>query len=148
MFRTTPLTLLGLVAAFCFWIKEQNVQNPALEGSRLQRFIDLLLGKGEERETRSRKLSLLSLWAYLFSFVLFMTLGDKKFDRYILPIYPIVEILAALGLCQLLEPLRRRCPELVEGLRVALATGRFSMGEDAFGLKAVAKPSQGFSPTV
>ena len=72
-----------------------------LEGSCLQRFIDRLLGKGEERETRSRKLSLLSLWAYLFSFVLFMTLGDKKFDRYLLPIYPTVDILAALGLCRL-----------------------------------------------
>jgi hypothetical protein len=101
LFRTTPLTLLGLVAAFCFWIKEQNLQSTTLAGSHLQRSIDLLLGKGEERETRSRKLSLLSLWVYFFSFVLFMTLGDKKFDRYILPIYPIAEILAALGLYQL-----------------------------------------------
>jgi hypothetical protein len=107
LFRMTPLTLLGLVAAFCFWIKEQKAQNTTLEGSRLQRFIDLLLGKGEEREARSRRLSLLSLWAYLFSFTLFMTLGDKKFDRYLLPIYPMAEILAALGLCQLFEPLRR-----------------------------------------
>jgi hypothetical protein len=65
------------------------------------RFIDRLLGKGEGKETRSRRLSLLSLWAYLFSFILFMTLGDKKFDRYILPVYPMAEILAALGLCQL-----------------------------------------------
>jgi hypothetical protein len=101
LFRTTPLTLLGLVAAFCFWIKEHKVQNTAVEGSRLQRLIDRLLGKGEERETRSRRLSFLSLWAYLFSFVLFMTLGDKKFDRYILPVYPMAEILAALGLYQL-----------------------------------------------
>ncbi|HID65285.1 MAG TPA: glycosyltransferase family 39 protein [Anaerolineae bacterium] len=103
LFRTTPLTLLGLAAAFCFWLKGQRTFAPdeAKESSYWQRFIGLLLGKGEERETRSRKLSLLSLWAYLFSFVLFMTLGDKKFDRYILPIYPMVEILAALGLCQL-----------------------------------------------
>jgi hypothetical protein len=101
LFRTTPLTLLGLAAAFCFWVKEQSVQNTTLDGWHSQRFIDLLLGKGEERETRSQKLSLLSLWAYLFSFVLFMTLGDKKFDRYILPIYPVVDILAALGLCRL-----------------------------------------------
>jgi hypothetical protein len=120
LFRMTPLTLLGLVAAFCFWIRGywEELQSPSTssgrgpsigsgsgttlpEGLYLQRLIDLLLGKGEERETRSRKLSLLSLWAYLFFFVLFMTLGDKKFDRYILPIYPMAEILAALGLCQL-----------------------------------------------
>ncbi len=124
LFRTTPLTLLGLAAALCFWVKGQRtfaplgfairqsggrITNPARakEGSHRQRFIDLLLGKDEEREARSRKLSLLSLWAYLFSFVLFMTLGDKKFDRYILPVYPTVEILAALGLCQLLESRQR-----------------------------------------
>jgi len=55
-------------------------------------------------------LSLLALWAYLFSFLLFMTLGAKKFDRYILPIYPTVDILAALGLCQLLESWRKFYP--------------------------------------
>jgi hypothetical protein len=32
----------------------------------------------------------------------------------------------------------------LEGCELALATGRFSVGEDAFGLKAAAKPSQGF----
>ncbi len=147
LFKTTPLTLLGLVAAFCFWVREcwpvvchseersdacpepgrreesrswqasdlpcgerdpfdkLRVTNPGV--TFLMRFVDLLLGRGEDRETRSRKLSFLSLWAYLFFFVLFMTLGDKKFDRYLLPIYPMVEILAALGLCQLFEPLRR-----------------------------------------
>ena len=138
LFRTTPLTLLGLVAALCFWIRgyQKELQRPStdlcnaelpensnldngtsisgsLRGAKrrsnpLQRLIDLLLAKGEERETRSRKLSLLSLWAYLFSFGLFMTLGDKKFDRYILPIYPMMEILAALGLCQLGMLLARR----------------------------------------
>jgi hypothetical protein len=29
---------------------------------------------------------------------------------------------------------------------MALATGRFSVGEDTFGLKAAAEPSQGFPP--
>jgi hypothetical protein len=37
-------------------------------------------------------------------------------------------------------PLRR--------LRIALATGGFLVGEDAFGLKAAAEPSQGFPPEV
>jgi len=44
-------------------------------------------------------------------------------------------------------PLRRRCPELAEGLRIALATGQFTVGEDAFGLRATGEPSQGFTPT-
>ena len=134
LFRTTPLTLLGVAAAFCFWIKEQNVQNMTLEGSHLQRLIDLLLGKGEDRETRSRKLSLLSLWAYLFAFALFMTLGDKKFDRYILPIYPMVEILAALGLCRL-------------GALVVKRVGTTLLGNSvsAFGLAMAAILQAGFA---
>ncbi len=110
LFRTTPLTLLGLVAAFCFWVRECWS-------------IDLLLGKGEEKEARSRKLSFLSLWAYLFSFVLFMTLGDKKFDRYILPIYPVVEILAALGLCQLGALLAKRVSGRILSGRSAWVSG-------------------------
>jgi hypothetical protein len=139
LFRTTPLTLLGLVAAFCFWVKEQSAQNRTLEGWHLQRFIDLLLGRGEERETRSRKLSSLSLWAYLFSFVLFMTLGDKKFDRYILPIYPIVEILAALGLCQLGALLAKR---IGRRYRDTILSGRSAW---AFGLAVVAALQAGFA---
>jgi hypothetical protein len=123
LFRTTPLALLGLIAAFCFWIKEQKMQNTTLEGSRLQRFVDLLLGKGEEREIQSRRLSLLSLWAYFFSFALLMTLGDKKFDRYILPIYPAMEILAALGLCQLGTLIARKVGGRILASRSAWALG-------------------------
>jgi hypothetical protein len=44
--------------------------------------------------------------------------------------------LFALGLYALLTPLRR--------LRIALTAGRFPVSEDAFGLEAAAKPSQGF----
>lgn len=111
LFRTTPLTLLGLVAAFGFWIKGRRHSAGAKENSPLPRWMDLLLGASEEREARSRQLSWLALWAYLFSFVCFMTLGAKKFDRYILPVYPTVDILAALGLCQLLESWRRFYPQ-------------------------------------
>jgi 4-amino-4-deoxy-L-arabinose transferase-like glycosyltransferase len=148
LFRTTPLTLLGLAAAFYFWIRgywsvtchseeRSDEESRSWEASELlceerdpslslrvtntsatltsTRWIDRLLGKGDERETRSRKLSQLSLWAYLFSFVLFMTLGDKKFDRYILPIYPVAEILAALGFCQLGRASLRRLPKPSQG---------------------------------
>ncbi|TEU21896.1 MAG: hypothetical protein E3J21_01250 [Anaerolineales bacterium] len=109
------------------------------------RFIDLLLGRGEEREARSRKLSLLSLWAYLFSFVLFMTLGDKKFDRYILPIYPIVEILAALGLCQLFEPLRRLGSSFQAGSVFARRESSCDQGYSQPFDKLRTSPSQGWA---
>ena len=123
LFRTTPLALLGLIAAFCFWIREQTTQDAALKGSPWQRFLDLLLGKAEEREVRSRRLSLLSLWVYFFSFALLMTLGDKKFDRYILPIYPAMAILAALGLCQLGTLIARKVGGRILASRSAWALG-------------------------
>lgn len=41
---------------------------------------------------------LLYLGIYLFFFMLAMTLGSKKLDRYILPIFPILTILSAFGL--------------------------------------------------
>lgn len=40
----------------------------------------------------------LAILAYIILFCLQMTIGDKKFDRYMLPIYPCLDILAALGL--------------------------------------------------
>jgi hypothetical protein len=38
---------------------------------------------------------------YVILFVAFMTLGEKKQDRYILPIYPVLNIIAAIGLVQI-----------------------------------------------
>ncbi len=41
---------------------------------------------------------LLGVGAVLFFFLIFMTLGEKKQDRYVLPIYPMLDIVAAGGL--------------------------------------------------
>jgi hypothetical protein len=43
------------------------------------------------------------LWAFVVLYVLFMTTGAKKFDRYLLPVFPVIDILAALGLLALGE---------------------------------------------
>ena len=48
------------------------------------------------RERRGRLLRLLAL--FVIGFGLFMTLGQKKFDRYLLPVFPFCDIIAALGL--------------------------------------------------
>ena len=43
------------------------------------------------------------LLAFVFLFVLFMTFGEKKQDRYILPVYPVLGIVAAIGLVQIFK---------------------------------------------
>jgi hypothetical protein len=43
------------------------------------------------------------LLVFVVLFVLFMTVGEKKQDRYILPVYPILSIVAAVGLVEILN---------------------------------------------
>lgn len=72
--RTTPATLIGLVlAAVAAWRGSPPLDTPT---------------------TRRSALALL-LFALLFT--LGMTLGAKKFDRYLLPAFPALDVLAALG---------------------------------------------------
>ncbi|TEU12805.1 MAG: phospholipid carrier-dependent glycosyltransferase [Anaerolineales bacterium] len=72
LFRMTPLTLLGTAASLA-----------------------LLVGKSE------KKLDILLLLAYVFLYMAFMTMGSTKAERYLLPVFPAVDILAAVGLCGL-----------------------------------------------
>jgi len=48
------------------------------------------------------------LMTFVLLFSLFTTLEPTKFDRYLLPVFPVVEIIAAIGLCALLEELGHR----------------------------------------
>ncbi|MFQ5577247.1 MAG: ArnT family glycosyltransferase, partial [Anaerolineae bacterium] len=61
----------------------------------------------------------LLLWAaaFLFFFMLEMTLGEKKQGRYILPIYPMLDVVAAAGLAWLV---RARRKEIRWGLAAAV----------------------------
>jgi hypothetical protein len=85
LWRTTPLVLIGLVSA-----------GLALWGRRWPL---------AEQPVRQCALALL-LFALLLT--VGMTLGAKKFDRYLLPAFPALDILATLGLFALLPPLTRR----------------------------------------
>ena len=66
-FRATPWALLGLAALFVGW-----------------------------RQVRQRW-EVLLLAATAIAFAVAMTLGAKKFDRYLLPVFPLVDIIAAVG---------------------------------------------------
>jgi len=49
-------------------------------------------------ETRRRRTAVCLLLGFCLTFSLFMTLGAKKFDRYLLPVFPPLDLLAGLGL--------------------------------------------------
>ncbi len=74
LFRSTPPVLLGLAAALFLWIRNRA---------------------GESRR------AILSLLLYALGFALLVTVGHKKGDRYLLPIFPAVDVLAAFGLWHL-----------------------------------------------
>ncbi len=88
LFRTTPAMLLGLVFAVWFAI------------GRLRHTFAALWATPRAR-------ALLTLLAFVAFWTLIMTLGPKKFDRYVLPTWPALIILAAAGWDALLERIPR-----------------------------------------
>ena len=53
------------------------------------------------RKTKFSELNLTVMLFALFILLIYvlMTIGEKKMDRYMLPLFPVIDILAALGLC-------------------------------------------------
>ena len=80
LFRSTPAVLIGLVAAAVLgWRRQWPLEAP----------------------TRRRSALGLALFALLVAVI--MTLGAKKFDRYISPVFMALDIVAALGLLGLVQ---------------------------------------------
>jgi hypothetical protein len=94
LFRTTPAMLIGLIAAVVFglkWLKSGLAQRHWLE-----------------RPTPAAVRVLAILAAFVPFWTIVMTIGPKKFDRYILPTWPALIILAAAGLVALVAAIPRR----------------------------------------
>lgn len=83
LFRTTPLMLAGLLAL------PLALRRPRTTDQRRPS-----LGRRWSREQQA----LLALLAFVLFWTLVMTLGPKKFDRYVLPTWPALCVLAAAGL--------------------------------------------------
>lgn len=92
VFRLSPLTLVGL-AMGSVWMAKRD---------------------GDAR----RHLGIGALLAYGVLYSVFMSLGAKKFDRYLLPVYPALGIVAAVGLSWLVKVAQARIEK--EKLRNAL----------------------------
>ncbi len=78
LWRTTPLVLVGLALLLLRLALPKSAGPVVRRADRAGVAIGLLL-------------------AFALCFVLFMNLGSKKFDRYALPIYPMLDLLAGMG---------------------------------------------------
>jgi len=87
LWRTTPATLLGLLAAaWAFFSKQELFSRPGVRRTLFGLLIAVLV------------------------FYLGMNLGSKKFDRYLLPVYAPLNIIAALGWTAAALWLKERLP--------------------------------------
>ena len=74
LWRTTPVSLLGLLLA------------PLL-----------FLGKAQDRQAQRLRGALACLLLSAALYTLVMQVGSKKFDRYLLPVFPLLDLVAAAG---------------------------------------------------
>ena len=81
-FRLTPLALIGLVTGLGW--------------------------AATNRKDAEGRFGVVVLLAYAASFWAFMSLGDKMFDRYFLPVYPALEIVAGAGLWWAVDAIHSR----------------------------------------
>lgn len=88
LWRTTPATLLGVLFALAGWAA----------GKRLG------LSSAERRTVAYTAL-------FAVAFAVFMDLGDKRFDRYLLPAYPPIALAAGIGWAAALRLLRHALPQ-------------------------------------
>jgi hypothetical protein len=89
LWRTTPVTLLGFTLAVGFaaerlaraWPGQPTAHLPVAEPAR---------GRGDG-------VTVFGLLLFVLWYSVILSTGDKKFDRYLLPIFPAVDLLAAWG---------------------------------------------------
>ncbi|MBK6767754.1 MAG: glycosyltransferase family 39 protein [Ardenticatenales bacterium] len=106
--RTTPVAMVGLVLAGWFGMKRRHVRpsgDPAGASGRSEARAGArhaVPSPAAERlpavPSRTARPVLLALVAFALLFALIMTGGAKKFDRYLLPIFPALNIVAGWGI--------------------------------------------------
>jgi hypothetical protein len=106
LYRVTPLVLIcSATAVYClvkgFHLEPSQAIPERLSRTDACRLLGLVgLGKGEKWDWKKNVTWLL---AYVLLFTLVVSIGTKKADRYLLPVYPMLDIMAAVGLCLLVE---------------------------------------------
>ncbi len=106
--RTTPLTLLGLALLPLALLRRRATtgQLPVASGplSVIGNQSQLTTDNGRltsDGSPSAEQRTIVALLAFVLLFGLMMSMEPKKFDRYLLPIWPAIEILAAIGLVEI-----------------------------------------------
>jgi hypothetical protein len=90
LYRTSPLVMLGIIAALSLWPWRKRIdkETPLTQspGTLFSFFSYLPL-----------------LLIFILGYYLLMTVGEKKQDRYFLPVYPWLNLIAAAGLVSILH---------------------------------------------
>jgi len=130
LYRTSPLVMLGVIAALGLWPWRKRIGKEASlsqsSGSPVMEPIvasgvygvEPLGGGPAEASTPSPAFNFFSylplLLIFILGYYLLMTVGEKKQDRYFLPVYPWLNLIAAAGLVSIIHlPFRsfvRRSP--------------------------------------
>jgi hypothetical protein len=99
--RTGPWVMLGLVAALVAGLVAWRYR-PASELGNWRQRLAWLMPAAQGNVLRWAPWFL----AYVFFFLVFMTIGEKKQDRYLLPVYPLLIALAGAGLSKAVDFLK------------------------------------------
>lgn len=100
LWRTTPVVLVGLALAA----------------------LGIFLPRGVQEEGNHRWVAgVLVLFAFLYT--IFMTLGSKKFDRYLLPVYAPLDLVAGMGWVMAARWLVERIPQIQTRFGVPVLLG-------------------------
>jgi hypothetical protein len=100
LFRLTPVELLGLIAApiaALSWLRRRGASRPGAS-------------RDDEEARPLERAHLVALALFALWWLLVMTTGPKKFDRYILPLWPALLTLSAFGLVWATAWIGRRRP--------------------------------------
>jgi 4-amino-4-deoxy-L-arabinose transferase-like glycosyltransferase len=87
-FRLTPVILIGVLLSLPLLV-------PAV--ARRTTIFTVTEEKDAAGQANDRGLTLLLLWLFVISLWLFGNLSPKKQDRYLLPVYPVLSLIAAIG---------------------------------------------------
>jgi hypothetical protein len=90
MWRTTPVTLLGLIATPVLLLRKKPVSHSES-------------GPWSESNAASQRWGIEMLLLFAFGFAAFMTIGLKKFDRYVVPSFVALDLVAGVSLVWLIK---------------------------------------------
>ncbi len=109
LWRTTPITLIGVVLALVSTLVGQTGRSGGF--SRFRTLFSLPQKPTEASNPMTIvdvRRALWGLWLFVAWYIVILSLGDKKFDRYLLPVFLTLDLLAAFGWVALVVWWQRR----------------------------------------